>query len=584
MPDTSPDLAPDMPDPPADTSDPPDTPDPGLCRQDSDCDNGSFCDGRETCNPENGASNDMGCVAGTPPQVDDSNPCTTDRCDEVKRRITHVANGNCRCEGDPVDQPFGTHCFEDVAASVGLATPGDKDGGIVWADLNQDGLLDVVVNTEDNGSHLYIQDSQHRFEDRTATLAPGLRPGLLDWRSVLVADLNHDGYPDIVRNRDQDFEIYLGGGPEQDWVFGVGGAPSFSDGSADVLQFNTEGMVLADQNLDGWLDILVDAQNNGMFVFRNPADGTAGFDRIYGGTLGFVTGQTVDGDYTAAADLDLDGDVDLISRKGNSPDIWYQDGSAYRSHTQVDFNAPNTNKGGAIFCDFDDDGDFDLFYSDGGRETLSDARSNRVFVNERGNFYGLDEPGIENVNVDGVDCGDVDHDGDLDLFVTTGRDDMLFINESDGEIRFVRHNRGIHDSANGEGAVFGDYDRDGDLDLLVNQDDGNALHRNNLNTRDYLMVELFLQLPGGRRRHAHGATVWLESLDGARLSGVRTVSSGKGHGSIGPPIVHFGLPWGAQEPLRVRIVWTGVPVREDTVRVTPSHLGEYQRIEVLRPQ
>ena len=30
-----------------------------------------------------------------------------------------------------------------------------------------------------------------------------------------------------------------------------------------------------------------------------------------------------------------------------------------------DFNGPNNNKGGNIACDFDDDGDFDLFYSDG---------------------------------------------------------------------------------------------------------------------------------------------------------------------------------------------------------------------------
>jgi len=48
-----------------------------------------------------------------------------------------------------------TQTFTNVAASVGLATAGAKDAGVCWADFNEDGYLDLVLNTDNTsaGSH-----------------------------------------------------------------------------------------------------------------------------------------------------------------------------------------------------------------------------------------------------------------------------------------------------------------------------------------------------------------------------------------------------------------------------------------------
>ncbi len=60
------------------------------------CSDGNACNGAETC------SASAACVAGTAPPVDDGNPCTTDACDPAKG-VTHTPIANC---GAPVTQPL----------------------------------------------------------------------------------------------------------------------------------------------------------------------------------------------------------------------------------------------------------------------------------------------------------------------------------------------------------------------------------------------------------------------------------------------------------------------------------------------
>ncbi len=560
----------------------PDAPDGGAkCTSHDECDDDVFCNGREFCNPASELADANGCVAGQPPAVDDNNACTHDACDERNRTVLHEPNG-CACVGDPQDAPRDSpQCFLDVAVVAGLNVAGNKDGGLLWADFNADGLLDAATNTLDQGTLVFFQLPGGRFNPVTASHAPGLADGF-DLRSILAADVNNDGWVDIVRNGVGEIDIYLNGGPDAGFRFGLDGGANWRDANPDQVEFNTEGMVLSDYNADGFLDVLVDAQNNGVFVLRNPGDGSAGFERFTGANVGFPTGDSIDGDYMTAADLDQDADVDVVVRKTNAADIWLLEDGRFGALDSVDFNAPNTNKGGVLLCDFDNDGDFDLFYSDGGSEQRFGGDSNRIYLYDEGTFRATDEPQIGNRNVDGVDCGDIDNDGDMDLFVTTGRADQLFINETDGELRFVRHDRGTMSNGDGEGAVFGDYDRDGDLDLWVNTNGGNQLFRNNLGGQNYLLVEPHIPLPSGRTRADHGATVWLEDEDGRRLTGVRTVSSGKGHGSQGPPSVHFGLPWGPWQPVRIRVRFVGSRGPTSTTLV-PADLGGYQSVRIVRP-
>ena len=57
------------------------------------CDNGLLCDGQETCNVK------TGCVAGTPVNCDDGNPCTADTCDPSTRCAPHTGGGGYLVRG-----------------------------------------------------------------------------------------------------------------------------------------------------------------------------------------------------------------------------------------------------------------------------------------------------------------------------------------------------------------------------------------------------------------------------------------------------------------------------------------------------
>ena len=136
-----------------------------------------------------------------------------------------------------------------------------------------------------------------------------------------------------------------------------------------------------------------------------------------------------------------------------------------------------TMSGGVVMFDFDGDGDEDLFFVDGGAlpgYTGEPPRS-RLFRNEgdggdnRRFIDWTEKSGIKLQSYGmGGTAGDVDGDGDLDLYVTTfGGPDQLFRNNGDGTFTDVTAKAGVGDPLWSSSAAFADIDNDGDLDLFV---------------------------------------------------------------------------------------------------------------------
>lgn len=126
---------------------------------------------------------------------------------------------------------------------------------------------------------------------------------------------------------------------------------------------------------------------------------------------------------------------------------------------------------GAALFDYDNDGDLDLYLVIGWRlegNRVVERASNVLYRNE-GDGRFEDVTGEAGVGDDGwgagVAVGDVDDDGNLDLFVTNFGRDVLYLNSGDGTFRRPPNAPGIDGWSTG--AVLFDADGDRDLDLYV---------------------------------------------------------------------------------------------------------------------
>jgi enediyne biosynthesis protein E4 len=133
---------------------------------------------------------------------------------------------------------------------------------------------------------------------------------------------------------------------------------------------------------------------------------------------------------------------------------------------------PESLGSGAALLDYDNDGDLDiLLLNCGEHSNAKNKRSpNKLFRQDSG-FHFTDVTKVSGLSGTGysmgVAAGDIDNDGDVDVYITNFGPDELYRNNGDGTFTDITAQAGISDSAWGTSAAFLDYDRDGYLDLFV---------------------------------------------------------------------------------------------------------------------
>lgn len=135
---------------------------------------------------------------------------------------------------------------------------------------------------------------------------------------------------------------------------------------------------------------------------------------------------------------------------------------------------PEDTGSGIAWGDVDGDGDFDLYVVnfapiDSGTSSGLDG-ANRLFRNDGGRFVDItDQAGVGDAEGFGMGAyfADYDGDGDQDIYVTNFGPNRLYRNDGTGRFDDVAAEAGVDDGAWSTGAAWGDVDRDGDLDLFI---------------------------------------------------------------------------------------------------------------------
>ncbi|HWE42907.1 MAG TPA: FG-GAP-like repeat-containing protein [Gemmatimonadaceae bacterium] len=193
---------------------------------------------------------------------------------------------------------------------------------------------------------------------------------------------------------------------------------------------------------------------------------------------GTATGSASAGSALAVGDVDGDGAEDLFVSTGSSAT------SAKLYRVQGGFFRDITSRSGitlpqgarfATFADYDNDGWLDLFAIGGeGRGHLFRNRGDGTFEDATANA------GIADVK--GAAKGaffDLDHDGDLDLFLIGGGQRAAYRNNLDGTFTDATAGFGLAGTGDARDAGFGDFDGDGRLDIFVaNAGGADALYLN----------------------------------------------------------------------------------------------------------
>ena len=371
-----------------------------------------------------------------------------------------VQGGRLADHGEPIPNRFfrnaGDGTFTDVTEGSGAGD--DSYGmGVASADFDNDGDTDLFVT---NLGHdvLLANDGSGRFTDITTTA--GVAGGGEMSSSAVFVDYDGDGWLDLyvavympwsleIEQRCVDKDGYgeycspIVYPPGRDRLYRNLGDGTFTDVSeaAGVSAYPGYGLgvVAADFNSDGRMDIFVANDQQANFLWHNQGDGTFREIGLESGTAYNGAGKPEAGMGIVCEDVDEDADLDLIITNfhGETNTLYRNQNGYFIDATQVTrlaaYGVADTSFG-TLLVDLDHDGQRELFIANGRVMRAGAPRDpgnhyaerNRLLrLGDDGRFDDITDisgPGLEQVRMSrGTAFGDIDGDGDVDLIVANNR-------------------------------------------------------------------------------------------------------------------------------------------------------------------
>jgi hypothetical protein len=268
------------------------------------------------------------------------------------------------------------------------------------ADYDLDGWMDLVMTGQDydgNITRLYRNNGNGTFSEVQAGLYNAGANGDLAW-----ADVNSDGYPDLVISGNWLTRLYLNNGDG-----------TFTHTPSGLQGMNSPSLDWGDFDNDGDPDLLMvgDAGSVGETYIYINHQGT--FERLDAQIEGAVGGMARWGD------SDNDGYLDLLitGKDATLVPVSY----VYRNNGDMTFSFANagligTALGPANWIDFDNDGDLDVMLA--GENAGCGNSSTRLYSNNGASSFSEIQAGLGFLERAASAWGDFDNDGDQDLVLS----------------------------------------------------------------------------------------------------------------------------------------------------------------------
>ncbi len=468
---------------------------------------------------------------------------------------------------------LGDMKFKDISESSGISDRSTWSNGVVMADINADGLLDIYVSTVANYKNLdghnllYLNNGNNTFTESSKKVGLDFsgysthssffdydRDGDLD-----LFILNHSIHKDVrLKAAGNGFDSLAG---DRLFESKVGeGNLWFEDVTAKAgIYSNSQGyglgVVTSDINQDGWMDIYVGNDfHEDDYLYINQKNGT--FKDLRTRYLNHTSRSTMGVD---VADLNGDSyfDIFAVDMLPEGPQILMSSGGEDNNQLaelklmlgyghQLSRNVFQLNNQNRFFSDlalltdtyatdwswavllqdYDNDGLTDIFITNGIYKRPNDLEYisllNNVFLDQHDELMQdtLEKRLIESMPI---------------LKISN----YLYQNEGGLEFKNVTEDWGLDDPTCSNGAIYADLDNDGDLDLVINNLNSTASIYENRSDKIFDHHYFQLKLTGDSLNpYAIGAKVkiWYNGQ-----SQTKEITTSRSFQSSPSAKLHFGL-------------------------------------------
>lgn len=382
----------------------------------------------------------------------------------------------------------GKYQYEKITTDWGLDTPSFSNGA-AYADLDNDGDLDILVNNINDPAFVYRNNTTKNYV--RLHLKSKLHKPVLGTRVMLF----NNGEKQLIETSNVR-GVYSTS--ENSVHFGVNNALKVD--SIQITWPNGKQRTLFDLKTNTTLTVFMEGEKNvnqllekkQSTLFKNvTSEGILSFKHIennfddykYQVLLPHKMSQF--GPSLAAGDVDGDGleDIFIGGAVGYSGSLFLQDadGTFKLKEMPVFENDKISEDVDALFFDVDGDGDLDLYVVSGGNEFPENSANytDRLYINNgKGDFVKSNQLKFTTaISGSVVKAADFDKDGDLDLFIGGRLSPRNYPSPSDS--RILENDRGVlKDITKSKAkellnlgmvtdAIWTDYDNDDDLDLII---------------------------------------------------------------------------------------------------------------------